>query len=101
MALPSYNCNFMTTLTPEQKEAQMASMKSFDEEMPLVGIFWYDPQEHEFFGVYKKELTPKMIEEAADKILSIILNCIVIYGKSSISVLWHRINPLVSREIIR
>ena len=57
----------MTTLTPEQKEAQMASMKSFDEEMPSVGIFWYDAQEHEFFGVYKKELTPKMIEEAADK----------------------------------
>lgn len=57
----------MTTLTQEQKEAQMASMKSFDEEMPSVGIFWYDPQEHEFFGVYKKELTPKMIEEAADK----------------------------------
>ena len=67
MALPSCNCNFMTTLTQEQKEAQMASMKSFDEEMPSVGIFWYDPQEHEFFGVYKKELTPKMIEEAADK----------------------------------
>ena len=60
MALPSYNCNFMTTLTPEQKEAQMASMKSFDEEMPSVGIFWYDPQEHEFFGVYKKELTPTL-----------------------------------------
>lgn len=39
----------MTTLTPEQKEAQMASMKSFDEEMPSVGIFWYAPQEHEFF----------------------------------------------------
>ena len=57
----------MTTLTPEQKEAQMASMKSFDEDMPSVGIFWYDAQEHEFFGVYKKELTPKMIEEAADK----------------------------------
>lgn len=35
----------MTTLTPEQKEAQMASMKSFDEEMPSVGIFWYDPQD--------------------------------------------------------
>ena len=57
----------MTTLTQEQKEAQMASMRSFDEEMPSVGIFWYDPQEHEFFGVYKKELTPKMIEEAANK----------------------------------
>ena len=54
----------MTTLTDEQRKAQMASMKSFDEDMPSVGIFWYDPEEHEFFGVYKKELTPKMIEEA-------------------------------------
>ena len=66
MTLPSYNYNSMTTLTQEQKDAQMASMKSFDEDMPSVGIFWYDAQEHEFFGVYKKELTPKMIEEAAD-----------------------------------
>ena len=45
----------------------MADMKSFDEPMPAVGIFWYDPEEHDFFGVYKKELTPKMVEEAADK----------------------------------
>ena len=67
MILPLYNYNSMTTLTQEQKDAQMASMKSFDEDMPSVGIFWYDAQEHEFFGVYKKELTPKMIEEAADK----------------------------------
>ena len=43
----------------------MADMKSFDEPMPAVGIFWYDPEEHDFFGVYKKELTPKMVEEAA------------------------------------
>ena len=45
----------------------MADMKSFDEPMPAVGIFWYDPQEHDFFGVYKKELTPKMVEEALQK----------------------------------
>ncbi|GEM_PF-6720351 len=31
----------------------MKDMKSFDELMPSVGIFWYDPQEHDFFGVYK------------------------------------------------
>ena len=31
MALPSYNCNFMTTLTPEQKEALMADLRSFDD----------------------------------------------------------------------
>ena len=45
----------------------MKDMKSFDEPMPSVGIFWYDPEEHDFFGVYKKELTPKMIEDAVDK----------------------------------
>ena len=57
----------MTTLSQSAKEAQMADMKSFDEPMPAIGIFWYDPKEHDFFGVYKKELTPKMIEEAAQK----------------------------------
>ena len=31
MALPSYNCNFMTTLTQEQKEALMADLRSFDD----------------------------------------------------------------------
>ena len=45
----------------------MADMKSFDEEMPSIGIFWYDPQDHTLFGVGKKELTPQMVEEAADK----------------------------------
>ena len=42
----------------------MADMRSFDEQMPSVGIFWYAPEEHDFFGVYKKELTPKMVEES-------------------------------------
>ena len=62
----------MTTLTKSEKEAIMADMKSFDEPMPAVGIFWYDPEEHDFFGVYKKELTPKMVEDAADKGLKVI-----------------------------
>ncbi|MCR4665206.1 MAG: hypothetical protein K5660_07555, partial [Paludibacteraceae bacterium] len=57
----------MTTLSQSEKKAIMADMKSFDEPMPAVGIFWYDTEEHDFFGVYKKELTPKMVEEAADK----------------------------------
>ena len=43
----------------------MADMASFDEQMPCIGIFWYDPQEHNFFGVHKKEITPRMVEEAA------------------------------------
>ena len=45
----------------------MADMASFDEQMPCIGIFWYDPQEHNFFGVHKKEITPQMVEEAAEK----------------------------------
>ena len=54
----------MTALSPSEKEKIMADMKSFDEPMPSVGIFWYDQEAHDFFGVYKKELTPKMVEEA-------------------------------------
>ena len=45
----------------------MAAMKAFDEQMPCIGIFWYDPEEHCFFGVHKKEITPKMVEDAAEK----------------------------------
>lgn len=45
----------------------MAQMADFDDEMPSVGIFWYDPADKVLFGVKKMELTPKMVEEAADK----------------------------------
>ncbi len=45
----------------------MADMKSFDEPMPSVGIFWYDPREKCLFGVHKKEITPREVEEAAEK----------------------------------
>ncbi|MBO7458321.1 MAG: hypothetical protein J6T80_03600 [Paludibacteraceae bacterium] len=62
----------MTTLSHSEKEEIMADMKSFDEPMPAVGIFWYDPNEHDFFGVYKKELTPKMIEDIAAKGIKVI-----------------------------
>ena len=55
----------MTQLSDKDHKAQMAAMKAFDEQMPCIGIFWYDPQEHSFFGVHKKEVTPKMIEAAA------------------------------------
>ena len=43
----------------------MAAMKAFDEQMPCVGIFWYDPEVHTLCDVHKKELTPGMIEAAA------------------------------------
>jgi len=32
-----------------------------------VGIFWYDPEDNTLFGVRKKELTPQMVEVAAEK----------------------------------
>ena len=57
----------MTQLNDKERAAQMADMKSFDEEMPSIGIFWYAPEDHALFGVGKKELTPKMVEEAAKK----------------------------------
>ncbi len=47
--------------------AQMQDMRRFDEQMPSVGIFWYDPADKALFGVCKQELTPKMVEDAADK----------------------------------
>jgi len=48
-------------------QQQMEEMRSFDEPMPQVGIFWYDPQSKCLFGVRKQEITPKQVEEAADK----------------------------------
>ena len=57
----------MTQLTDQERTAQMNDMRSFDEQMPCVGIFWYDPADHSFFGVRKKEITPVMVEEAAKK----------------------------------
>jgi len=45
----------------------MDAMRAFDEPMPQVGIFWFDPNNHTFFGVRKQELTPKRIEEFAAK----------------------------------
>lgn len=57
----------MTQLTPTQHAAQMESMKEFDTSLPCIGIFWYDMDANELFGVRKQELTPKKVEEAAEK----------------------------------
>ena len=62
----------MTTLSDSARDFQMVDMKSFDEPMPAIGIFWYDPKEHEFFGVYKKELTPKMVEDSLQNGINVI-----------------------------
>lgn len=57
----------MTQLNDKEHKAQMEDMATFDEQMPSVGIFWYDPGDHTLFGVRKKELTPREVEEAAEK----------------------------------
>ena len=57
----------MTTADQSLHNAQMADMASFDEEMPSVGIFWYDTTDNTFFGVCKEPITPKQVEDAADK----------------------------------
>ena len=38
-----YQNKTMTQLTDKERTAQMNDMRSFDEQMPCVGIFWYDP----------------------------------------------------------
>ena len=62
----------MTQLNDKDHAAQMADMKSFDEEMPSIGFFCYNMQEHRLFDVIKKELTPRMIEDARAKGIEII-----------------------------
>lgn len=57
----------MTQLSATEHETLMEDMRQFDEQMPCVGIFWYDPADKMLFGVRKQELTPKMVEEFADK----------------------------------
>ena len=42
----------MTQLTESEHKAQMADMAQFDEQMPCVGIFWYDKEEHNIYGGY-------------------------------------------------
>lgn len=54
-------------MSQDELQQQMDAMRALDEPMPQVGIFWYDPQDRTFFGVRKQELTPKQVEEAADK----------------------------------
>ena len=56
----------MTQLSTAEHEALMEDMRGLDEQMPCVGIFWYDPADKALFGVRKSELTPKMVEDAAD-----------------------------------
>lgn len=54
-------------LTEEQHDALMDDMRLFEDQMPSVGIFWYDTMNHNLFGVHKKELTQREVEDAALK----------------------------------
>lgn len=57
----------MTQLSDKEHNVQMEDMKSFDEQMPCVGIFWYDPEDNMLFGVRKKELTPRWLRSRGPK----------------------------------
>ena len=50
----------------------MADMKSLDEEMPSIGIFLYNPQDHCLVDVDKREITPREVEEARAKGVDVI-----------------------------
>ena len=63
----TYTGRIMTELSDKEHKAQMEDMKAFDEQMPCVGIFWYDMADNTLFGVCKEELTPKKVEDAAEK----------------------------------
>ena len=54
-------------MSDKELQQQMDAMRALDEPMPQVGIFWFDPNDHTFFGVRKQELTPKSIEAFAAK----------------------------------
>lgn len=62
----------MTHLSDKDRAAQMADMISFDEPMPSVGSFSFDPVQKTLFNVRKMELTPQMIEDARAKSIQII-----------------------------
>lgn len=62
----------MTQLSDKDRKAQMADMASFDEQMPSVGSFSFDPMQKALFNVRKVEITPKMIEDARVKGVQVI-----------------------------
>lgn len=53
-------------MSDKEIQQQMDAMRALDEPMPQVGIFWFDSNDHTFFGVRKQEITPKLVEEAAE-----------------------------------
>ena len=71
----------MTQLTDNQHKALMADMKTFDGQMPSVGTFCYNPENRHLSVICKKELTPRDIEEAAEKGI-----CVIRYPETYIKV---------------
>lgn len=57
----------MNRLTDKERKALMDDIRSFDEQMPCVGVFQYNPIGHRLVGVQKSEVTPKMVEDAAER----------------------------------
>jgi len=58
---------------PAARAALMADLRnSCSGQLPSVGIFWYNPEEHVLYGVRKEELSPVRVEAAASDGLPII-----------------------------
>lgn len=62
----------MKRLNDIEIAAQMEDMKSFDEPMPSVGSFSFDPAQKSLINVRKMEITPNMIEDAREKGIQVI-----------------------------
>lgn len=45
----------------------MKAMKAFDEQMPCVGVFWYDLGSQSFSFLRKMEINPKIVEYARQR----------------------------------
>jgi hypothetical protein len=56
----------MNRFSQKEHKALMADLSSScSGQLPSVGIFWYNPQEHALYGVRKEELSPVRVDAAA------------------------------------
>lgn len=62
----------MKRLNDKDHAALLADMRSFDVPMPCVGAFSFDSGKKVLLNVCKKEITPKMIEDARAKGVQVI-----------------------------
>ena len=54
-------------MSEKEIQQQMDAMRALDEPMPQVGIFWFDPEDHSFFGVRKQEFALPYFEFVYDE----------------------------------